>query len=340
MTQLYSIQLLRGFVVSLVFGHHFMSPFYNFKPTNWLGDIFSNYGGFGVDIFFVISGFIMAYILYGRNYSAKVFMLNRVIRIIPTYWFWTMVLLILTLGLGVDTLFVQDANLSTIVKSLLFITHEHPSSLLGAYPVLTVGWTLNIEMFFYATIALLLLFKRSTDITLVILIVLFIVVPTLWHVLDLNFYKKVIGNIRLYEFSTGMFLAFIWNFYKAFLNDKIFIYFIMLSFIILFFLPIPLNYKWVINASLLVYLALLLEDSLPMNAVIVKILSFLGKISFSLYLIHGIVIRTLYYLFGEIESSIECATLFIVAMLISLLLALGSFEFMERRLSILLKKKI
>lgn len=340
MQQLHSIRVLRGFAVSIVFAHHFMSPFYNFKPTNWLGDIFSNYGAFGVDIFFVISGFIMAYILYGKKYSSQKFILNRIIRIVPAYWFWTMFLLFITLGVGVDTLFVEDTNYQSILMSLFFISHEHPSTLLGGYPVLTVGWTLNIEMFFYLTIALFLLSKRSVDILLIMLIILFIFFPVIWYIFEYDFYKIVLGNLRLFEFSTGMSLSFMWHHYQKVLNKKIFIYFIGLLFIGLYYLPFYLIIKWIIAASLLVYLALILEEQLSKDILFLKILSFLGKISFSLYLIHGIIIRTLYYIFGSIESPLECTMLFLLAMIVSIILSTLSFDILEVKTSVFLKKKM
>ncbi|MCY1405151.1 Acyltransferase family protein [compost metagenome] len=127
-----SVQLLRAIAATAVVFFHL--------------PLFRN-GAWGVDIFFVISGFIMA--LVTAN-SSKHFFSKRVIRVVPLYWLGTFgvfgVALLLPNLLGNTT-----ADLVGLVKSLLFIPY-----LKGEYvqPILYLGWTLNFEMFFYALFAL------------------------------------------------------------------------------------------------------------------------------------------------------------------------------------------
>lgn len=97
--QLISIQISRVFAAWLVVFHHYMQRFYNFKATSFLGLIFVAKGEFGVDIFFVISGFIMFYTLSIKHYSSLTFFL---------------------------------------LKSLFFIPHNNPTGI-GIYPLLPVG---------------------------------------------------------------------------------------------------------------------------------------------------------------------------------------------------------
>ncbi|MGD9801327.1 MAG: acyltransferase family protein [Parvularculaceae bacterium] len=107
----------------------------------------------GVDIFFVISGFIMWTTTIAAGTSPQTFMERRLIRIVPLYWAMTLFTAFISLsppslGLGYDVAY--------LVRSLLFLPSDvsipgHPLLLV---PVLQVGWTLNLEMFFYAVFAL------------------------------------------------------------------------------------------------------------------------------------------------------------------------------------------
>jgi exopolysaccharide production protein ExoZ len=120
---------------------------------------FFNTGGAGVDIFFVISGFVMiisSQSLLTRSDGWKQFGLRRIVRIVPLYWS------LLTLKLVTLLL----------VPSVLRVTHIAPWAIIGSYlfvpsfnhdgdiaPILFVGWTLNFEMFFYLLLAIALKFR-------------------------------------------------------------------------------------------------------------------------------------------------------------------------------------
>ena len=113
----------------------------------------STAGSAGVDIFFVISGFIIYYV--SRDESPKTFFLKRLIRIVPAYWFYTSIVIFLLLFLPqlYGTLRFDG---SFALLSYLFIISETNAGTPGV--ALGVGWTLAFEMYFYvlATIALLI----------------------------------------------------------------------------------------------------------------------------------------------------------------------------------------
>lgn len=80
MNKLISIQFLRAFAcISVLFSHVFQNM--GLKP---FGDYYLS-GGYGVDLFFIISGFLI-YITTGENDSWKAFLIKRVFRIFPLYW--------------------------------------------------------------------------------------------------------------------------------------------------------------------------------------------------------------------------------------------------------------
>jgi len=107
----------------------------------------------GVDIFFVISGFIM--MVTSRNTSPAEFAVRRIFRIVPLYWLLTAALALLAL---LEPQFLRTTWLNTgaFVKSLLFIPYTNPAQQGALMPLLVPGWTLNYEMFFYAVFALTL----------------------------------------------------------------------------------------------------------------------------------------------------------------------------------------
>jgi peptidoglycan/LPS O-acetylase OafA/YrhL len=117
--------------------------------------------GIGVDIFFVISGFIIAYV--GRAASTGIraagdFMIRRVIRIAPLYWIFTLLMACVIL-VAPDK--VNNASLTArdFFTSLLFIPYT-PPGFFAFRPVLDQGWTLIFEMFFYLTFSVALCFTR------------------------------------------------------------------------------------------------------------------------------------------------------------------------------------
>lgn len=108
-------------------------------------------GARGVDVFFVVSGFIMWTLASTRPLAPTGFFIDRIMRIAPMYWLATFAV-ILAGVVGLVSGSQNDLSISSILKSLLFI----PYIARGAneiWPILTPGWTLNYEMFFYAVFA-------------------------------------------------------------------------------------------------------------------------------------------------------------------------------------------
>jgi exopolysaccharide production protein ExoZ len=114
----------------------------------------------GVDIFFVISGFIMYTIAgteFGRPGGAREFLVRRLLRIVPPYWLFTTAMVVAALAFSSH---VAHAQLSPahVLASYFFIPVANAYGKL--FPVLILGWTINFEMLFYVVFALGLLFSR------------------------------------------------------------------------------------------------------------------------------------------------------------------------------------
>lgn len=199
---LLSIQYLRAVAALLIVYQHARE----FIPEHFDHLKYFN-GQSGVDIFFVISGFIMA--VTAAQISPKDFLLRRFIRIMPLYWLATL--------LAVALFFVArplagniDVTVPTLIMSLLLIPHEnatHPGMIV---PILTQGWTLTYEMFFYATFASLLFLDLRKRILVIGLIYLCL---SLLRLLFLDtripvFYA--LTNPVLLEFVGGMMIAYLY----------------------------------------------------------------------------------------------------------------------------------
>lgn len=111
-------------------------------------------GSRGVDVFFVISGFIIAYI---GTTKPEQFFVRRVIRVVPFYWAATV--FVFAIVAAAPHLFrTTQADPTHLAFSLFFIPREAPDG--GMWPTLVLGWSLNYEMFFYVLFAISLRISR------------------------------------------------------------------------------------------------------------------------------------------------------------------------------------
>lgn len=162
------------------------------------------FGYGGVDLFFVISGFIMVHTTRRKPIGPGAFIANRLLRIAPLYWLLTCAVYAVAL-VAPSLLGATSADPVELVESLLFVPFRKSSG--AIYPVLFVGWTLNYEMFFYALFAVgLFAPKREHGVlavmaALVALVVLGRVLPS--RAAAYTFYTDPI----VLEFGFGMALA-------------------------------------------------------------------------------------------------------------------------------------
>jgi exopolysaccharide production protein ExoZ len=140
-----SIQLLRGVAAILVTVFHAAAHAYGSENIFRVGNA-------GVDIFFVISGFVMWSATARRPPTPGAFLRHRVIRVVPLYYLFTFALLLAWLALPSAFPHMATPSARHVLLSLAFIPHIDPSG--AAFPLLAQGWTLNFEMFFYLIFAL------------------------------------------------------------------------------------------------------------------------------------------------------------------------------------------
>lgn len=149
-----NIQALRAVAAYLVVIYH-ATPFINNLHPASFG---SHIGAAGVDIFFIISGFIMIFTTEDHKISTADFCASRITRIVPLYWLATLCMIAISL-IGFAPSGLHGWSISDLFASLFFIPNVRRDGI--PEPILSVGWTLLYEMFFYFLFGLGLLLRNQ-----------------------------------------------------------------------------------------------------------------------------------------------------------------------------------
>ncbi len=203
------IQILRALAALMVVAHHatiMLEQRNHLAIGTWIN------GGSGVDLFFVISGFVMTISsvpLRTAPHAARTFLARRLERVVPMYWLVTTVkvaVLLLIPALGFNAM----GGFRHVLASYFFIPSFNPQQAME--PVVVVGWTLNYEMAFYALFAGALALRLKP---------VWVVAPTIlglaaWRVMygpagpvPLEFYQNTLPLEFLFGVLIGMALPYL-----------------------------------------------------------------------------------------------------------------------------------
>ncbi len=320
------IEALRGLSVILVILYHF-------KLSNLDYQIIK--GGFiGVDIFFVISGFIITKIIIENkleNFSLLYFYERRIKRIIP--------LLAVVLIFSISSLFFvfdffllnkninSSFSIVTAVSNFYFwasaviYQFAEKNSLINLH-----FWSLSIEMQFYIFFPLLFILFRKNEKIIHFIIILLIVLSYLFVIKNykthnmFNFYNSF---SRVFEFLSGSIIFLYSDFIKQKIKEKFHIYIYVLGFVIFFsylqflqyedFHPSPYTIVFVIGIGLMI-----IFNNDESFKKIKRSFSYLGKISYSLYLWHFpiLVLGTYYFVeFNDNKKLISILICFVISII-------------------------
>lgn len=327
-----NVQLLRAIAALLVVFVHLEIIIQPYGITTAWREAFA----VGVDLFFVISGFVMVHTTSTNAPSSWNFFLNRVARVAPIYW----ILTILTFAVALfapSLLSATRADVGALVKSLMFIPFARDSDGL-IRPILFVGWTLNCEMFFYSLFSLGLLIRNSTSrVVLVSLSILILVLigPLADSRSDIIYF---LTSPRMLEFPLGMLVGLA---YPLLPSSR---YLARISIILLPILLILLVGSAGVLASdalpvtasiavLTVLTALILEKG---GVVIRSRLALsLGAASYSLYLIHPFAAQLITKMAQKSGAltTVTSAVFIGLVYILSCILAILLFRFVEAPLS-------
>jgi peptidoglycan/LPS O-acetylase OafA/YrhL len=288
------VQILRGFAAMMVVFHHMCWVITSYHPGHSAIATFhrlAEVGAGGVDIFFCISGLVIAFA--ARNLpagidSARTFAWRRLLRVVPPYWIFTSLLLLLwAVGIGLKGLNVTPG---LVVASFLLIPWPK-TTVTGAmsyHPILDVGWTLTFEMYFYAICTLVIALVGGRRIW-----------P--WTIAALGFVAAIsvvtagpaavasatLASPLLLEFIAGVLLAHFVAGRTASRVGRVLIALGIVGLIGSIFLPDPMTWRvlcWGIPGTLLVAGAILIPVQLA--SPFARLLGFLGTASYTIYLVH------------------------------------------------------
>lgn len=205
MSRVYTIQYLRALAALAVVTLHASKRVHDSLPEA-MTSVFS-LGHAGVDLFFVISGFIMWSISRGKAQDPVGFLLRRAIRVVPPYWIAILVWVAITSILNYDWITVTPSH---VLQSMAFIPHFSPTFSERIWPVLVPGWTLNYEMFFYLIFAGVLLVRpQQRMMTLCVLLCGFVAVGA--FLMPSQAWAITYSSPLLLEFLGGCLVAELWK---------------------------------------------------------------------------------------------------------------------------------
>ncbi|UDF05052.1 acyltransferase [Asticcacaulis sp. AND118] len=274
----YAIQILRAFAALLVVVFHMTSGTPKFLAA-------------GVDIFFVISGFIIGKTDIGD--SPLRFLTRRLLRIVPLYWAVTLALCLIAVLSGLSS--QVQVNPEYLTKSLLFIPYVNQVG--EVWPLLVPGWTLNYEILFYALFFIGLCFSRPKTFTLMVLPI--IVLAGLF--LRDNKVLTFITSPVILEFGSGVVLSIIYRQIPRVAGLPL----LVVGLVLFFgseFIAFGINDWQVLYTGVPAFM--IVSGALTMTRhgagpAWAKPLEFLGDASYSLYLTHGLVLSIGHRLLGD-----------------------------------------
>jgi exopolysaccharide production protein ExoZ len=332
-SSLVSIQALRAIASLLVFWGHAINAVTAAVPAEFP----HLYGPFGVDLFFVISGFVMVYSserLFGQPGAPITFFARRLARIVPLYWAATAILVWFV---------VPYASTKAVLGSLFFAPHI-PSEA----PLLFVGWTLIFEMFFYAVFAIALLAKRRfavvAGVTVVLVAFSLLLGPEAAGPSTQPPPASGLGYLAdpiILEFVFGMMIALI---YRAGgrlpMWATIGLIVVGVTWLTATLSSLPRPYSAGIAAALIVAGMSLSSMPSPKRSRSIRAAMFLGDISYSLYCTHLLSFSFLAWIVTTLAiSPADHAWTYMAAMLATgLVIAAATYFMFEKPTTDLLKK--
>jgi peptidoglycan/LPS O-acetylase OafA/YrhL len=335
--RLKELDALRGLAALMV-------VFFHFTMGRAQANLGFKVGTTGVDLFFIISGFVI-YMSIGKVKTSLDFVINRISRLYPTYWTCVSFTFVL---IAVNSMFKNigwgySDIIGYLVNMTMFQFYFEIPSIDGTY------WTMIIEMIFYLGILFLFHFKMLKYLNFIGLSLTVLVVTATFFWPQTYLVTRVMYWIPLLQFIP-LFLAGT-VFYKiyTFKNKRIENYALLLVCLIsqiLLFNFAGGSKKYIIQSEyalmLIVYFTLfVLFVNNKLGFIVSKWSLFLGKISFALYLVHQYIsIRIIIpYLVDDLQLNFWMASLLVALPVVILLAALITY-FIEVPFSKKLKDKL
>ena len=312
------LNALRFFAASLVVIHHAeqirsKNDLFNLKSYS-----FFNNGGLAVTFFFILSGFLITYLLLKEKYntgdiSIKKFYLRRILRIWPLYYlliFLGAILVPISISY-LDISYEMPYSFSEVILYFIFFAPFMVNFIFGSH-LLQPLWSIGVEEIFYIFWAPLLKYLplSITRISVILILFKFFIVYFSHFLIDYELYIYLLGKLQFESMAVGA-LGAVWVFnYSEKINTYTFIFhpvsqIILISLILirLVFFDYLIDHVYIINLihdtfifKLILnfaFLWLIINLSLNQKSILKlksRLLNLLGEISYGIYMYHMIII--------------------------------------------------
>jgi len=340
----HTFDALRFFSFLLVFLHH--SPFE--KPV--VVEFFTKSGGIGVSFFFVLSGFLITYLLLyekqnrGRI-SLKNFFLRRILRIWPLFFAMILFAFLTPYILNLFSLPFSSTGYQPNWWMSIFFLENYQMMILNEFPnvsPLGVMWSLCIEEHYYIIWGLLLFFIPIKNVPL--LIIFSIIIGNIGRIV---YYFAGINTIDIFSnidfFATGAIPAYLLicknDFFHStkWFSKQALVLVILITLLIIIVTP-NLNYSWKYLVSLPILSFLfsviisftLLQKSrlyIPDNVIFSK----LGIYTYGLYLYHTICINFIIQMANILPFQINWLIGGILSLILTIIVSIISYHIYEKQ---------
>lgn len=334
------LDALRGVAVLSIVLMHYTTNFRTIYGLSNTETFDFKYGYLGVQLFFMISGFVI-FMTLDNVKSSKEFIVKRFVRLYPTYWLCILITLAVIYFSDFDKLKVNLSDIPwnfTMFQDFFtpYITIRHID---GVY------WSLMPELFFYGFMLTLYHFKLFNHIKIIGFI--WLLISVIYYTLDLHAFKLgIIFNLRWSPFFfAGIMFYILWrdNNEKKKIENYILILFSLLSYLIINLFKIEgslesNNVEGFVVSLFFIFFLLFVNHKLDFLGKI-KPLLFLGKISYPWYLLHqniGYIILYFLFTFSEFNS----IYILLIPMAITILLAYWITQYFEKPYLEVFKRKM
>jgi len=308
---------LRAILALSVIFHHSLIMYYYSISGNWESPpsrFYALLGPVSVSLFFMITGFLFGFKLFKDSFDIKRFFISRIKRIVPLYVFSVIVLVFIVFYIN-D--FVLKEDIVSLIKNILnwmsfkFVHFTPINTETRVFEIQSVYWTLKWEWKFYMALPFLFLLNKKVFKNNNIRFVLFLLIVFF-------FYRYV----YVFIFLLGVLTALLYN-ENIKINSVLLNIFGLLS-IVLVFIFYDTAYERVPAILLGVFFASVVLSK-NLNFIFnIKILRYFGTISYSLYLLHNMVVFFVFYNINIYYKKISMITQFEYWVIVFIILILTS----------------
>ncbi len=293
----------------------------------------------GVTIFFVLSGFLITYLLQleikkTRQINIKKFYIRRVLRIWPLYYLYFFIVCIVIYYLKDFTNFKTGFYYIFFAANIPFI---------GSFgmPLLHHFWSIAVEEQFYLFWPLIMKFKKNLKIYLIVFILIYNIIRVgVWYFYP---FTKISTFLMVNRFDCMIIGAIgsILYLERNVVFCKIFCNKILQYVVIIFFILLILNiyhFNTIIDTFIVAISALvLIIGQINLKARVVNlnknILDYLGKLSYGIYVYHPLIIYLLSFFISDLNFNIYIKIFIVIAsiLIITVLVSHISYNFFEKK---------